>query len=163
MFIAEEQSFWFALYVKSRHEKAVALNLNAKGYESFLPIYPKHHKASKQYALPLFPNYVFCRFQPQTKIAVVSTPGVFSIIGNGCQPLPIPDSEIEGVRRMVETGLMPQPWPYVAPGQRIRLKYGPLRGVEGVVIDNSHEKWLVVSIALLRRSVAVKIEREHIQ
>lgn len=162
MVSVEEQLCWYALYVKSRHEKTVAVHLNGKGYESFLPTYIKHHSLSKHFEVPLFPNYVFCRFQLRTKLTVVKTPGVFSIVGNSNQPSPVPDSEIEGVKRMTEAGLGHQPWPYIAPGQSVRLKHGPLRGLDGVVLDNSNEKWLVISIPLLQRSVAVKIDREEL-
>lgn len=153
---------WFALYVKSRHEKNVALMLHGTGYETFLPTYSHRVKYNKSFKLPLFPNYVFCRLELSRRLPVMMTPGVFSIVGNGPEPEPISESEVQAVKRMVESGLMAMPWPYVLPGQEISLESGPLRGVQGVVVDASNEKWLVVSINLLRRSVAVKIEREFV-
>src|SRR5205085_4481438 len=54
---------WFALYVKPRHEKNVALMLHGKGYEAFLPTYSHRVKYNKNFDLPLFPSYVFCRIE----------------------------------------------------------------------------------------------------
>ncbi|MGI8959268.1 MAG: transcription termination/antitermination protein NusG [Bryobacteraceae bacterium] len=153
---------WFALYVKPRHEKNVALILQAKGYEAFLPTYCHRVKYNKSFELPLFPSYVFCRIELSNRLPVMMTPGIFSIVGNGPEPEPISENEVQGVRRMLESGFMPIPWPYVLPGQEVTLESGPLRGVQGVVVDASDGRWLVVSVNLLRRSVGVKVEREFL-
>jgi transcription antitermination factor NusG len=150
---------WFAVYVKPRHEKSVALILKGKGLDSFLPTYTRRHCDSKKFELPLFPGYVFCRLDVSKTLPVMTTPGVFSIVGNGHAPQVIPDTEIEQIRRMLGSGPMPHPWPYISAGQQVLLESGPLRGLEGVVVDASDERWLVVSVHLLRRSVAVKMER----
>jgi transcription antitermination factor NusG len=153
---------WFALYVKPRHEKKVTLMLQGKGYEAFLPTYSHGAKYNKSFDLPLFPGYVFCRFEASSRLPVLTTPGVFSIAGNGLNPEPICEHEMEGLKRMLTANLTPVPWPYVLPGQEVSLEFGPLRGVRGVVVDASNGRWLVVSVNLLRRSVAVKIEREFL-
>jgi transcription termination/antitermination protein NusG len=153
---------WFALYVKPRHEKKVTCMLQGKGYETFLPTYSHRVKYNKAFELPLFPGYVFCRIELSNRLPVMATPGIFSIVGNGPKPEPIREHEVEGIRRMVESEFMLIPWPYVLPGQEVCLESGPLRGVQGVVVDSSNEKWLVVSVTLLRRSVAVKVEREFL-
>jgi transcription termination/antitermination protein NusG len=150
---------WFAIYVKSRHEKNIALALENKGYETYLPTYLKFDERRRKFELPLFPNYVFCRFETLMPLPILTTPGVFSIVCNGCVPAPIPQVEIEGVRRLVGMQLTPHPWPYLSPGQTVRLNSGPFRGIQGVVLDDSQEKWLVISVHVLRRSVAVKIDR----
>jgi transcription termination/antitermination protein NusG len=153
---------WFALYVKPRHEKNVTIILQGKGYEVFLPTYRHRVKNNKSFELPLFPGYVFCRIELSKRLPVMTTPGIFSIVGSGSEPEPIGEREIEGVRRMIESGLAPIPWSYLSPGQEVSLESGPLRGVQGVVVDSNDEKWLVVSVNLLRRSVAVKIERDFL-
>jgi transcription antitermination factor NusG len=154
---------WFALYVKPRHEKNVTLILERKGYEAFLPTYSHRAKYHKNFELPLFPSYVFCRIELSERLPIMTTPGVFSIVGNGPEPEAISEHEIQAVRRLTESGLMPVPWPYVVPGQEVSLESGPLQGVQGVVVDASNEKWLVVSVNLLRRSVAVKLDRERLR
>jgi transcription termination/antitermination protein NusG len=153
---------WHAIYVKSRHEKSVASALASRGYESFLPTYLKDRKDRKRSDLPLFPNYVFCRFRGNDKLPVMTAPGVFSIVSSTGLPASIPEAEIEGIRRMLESGLNPEPWPYVKEGQQVSLKSGPLRGLEGIVVSERHERWLVVSVNLLQRAVAVKVERQYI-
>jgi transcription termination/antitermination protein NusG len=153
---------WFALYVKPRHEKNVALMLQGKGYEAFLPTYTQRVKYNKNFELPLFPSYVFCRIELSSRLPVMTTPGVFSIVGNGPEPEPISEQEVEAVRSMLVSGFNPIPWPFLVPGQLVLLESGPLQGVEGVVVDASDGKWLVVSINLLRRSVAVKVDREFL-
>jgi transcription antitermination factor NusG len=152
---------WFAIYVKNRHEKNVALTLGSKGYEAFLATYLKVHRNSKRFELPLFPGYVFCRFDASRPLPVLTTPGVFSIVSNGCVPVPIPDHEIEGVRCLSRARLGHCPWPYSS-GETVYIHSGPLRGVQGIVVHDNHETWLVISIHLLERSVAVKIERNCI-
>jgi transcription termination/antitermination protein NusG len=154
---------WFALYVKPRHEKNVTLILQRKGYEAFLPTYSHRAKYYKGFELPLFPSYVFCRIELSERLPIMTTPGVFSIVGKGPEPEAISEEEVQAVRRMIESGFMPVPWPYVLPGQEVFLESGPLQGVQGVVVDASNEKWLVVSVNLLRRSVAVKLDREKLR
>lgn len=153
---------WFALYVKPRHEKNVTFILHGKGYEAFLPTYTHRVKNNKSFELPLFPGYVFCRLEPSNRLPVMTTPGIFSIVGNGSEPEPVCEHEIEAIRRMIDSGFVPVPWSYLAPGQEVYLESGPLRGVQGVIVDANNGKWLVVSINLLRRSVAVKMEREFL-
>lgn len=156
------QSSWFAVYVKNRHEKKVASSLESKGIEAFLPTYLKVHERSKRFEVPLFPGYVFCRLPIEKKLPVVSTPGVFSIVGNGAPGAVVPETEIEGIRRTIQSGLMIKPWPYITRGQQVCLKSGPLRGVEGVVMDETHYQWLILSVHLLQRSLAVKVERSSL-
>jgi transcription antitermination factor NusG len=149
---------WFACYVRFRHEKYIASILTHKGHECFVPTYSKTSRKHKC-ELPIFPGYVFSRVDPTTTIDVVSTPGVFFIVGNGKSPEPIPEGEIEAIRRMIAAGLGPRPWRYLAPGEPIYIAEGPLSGMSGTVVASSSERWLVVSVHLLRRSVAVKLDR----
>lgn len=152
---------WLAVYVKHRHEKNVAATLTRRGYESFLPLYTKLMRDSKRSELPLFPGYVFCRSGNKDALRIISTPGVFTIVSFGTTPALVPDHEIDAIKRLEKLGLQPQPWPYIAPspGERVCFKAGPLRGIEGVVVENGHQKWIIVSVHLLQRSVAVKVDR----
>jgi transcription termination/antitermination protein NusG len=153
---------WFALYVKPRHEKTVAVALTAKGHEAFVATYTKYHTKDRHFDLPLFPGYVFCRIQASQILPVMTTPGVFSIVGNGRTPEAIAEKEIERVTRMLKAARATLPWPYVRAGQEVCLRSGPLRGLTGVIVDGEHQAWLVVSVHLLQRSIAVKIQRESV-
>jgi transcription antitermination factor NusG len=153
---------WYAVYVKYRHEKQVASVLVGKGYDSFVPTYRSAHASGKKFDVPLFPGYVFSRFERLKTVPILSTLGVFSIVGNGDGPEHIPEMEVAAIKDMLATGLSPQPWPFFAPGQSIYIAEGPLQGVTGVVSRETRDRWLVVSVQLLHRSVAVKLDRSSL-
>lgn len=157
---------WFALYVKSHHEKLVSTALSNKGYVEFLPLYRGRHRHAGRFRdvdLPLFPNYVFCRFDPQKRLPILVTPGVFQIVGSSQGPEPVSDSEMEAVERIVGSGLPVQPWPFLQTGDRVNVVEGPLQGAQGIVEAASGECRLIVSITLLQRSMAVALDRRWIR
>lgn len=158
-------SMWFALHVRSRREKAVAVQLEAKKQEVFLPLYSVVNKwadRSKQVSLPLFPGYVFCRFEPALRSNVLATSGVIDVVRMGPDPTPIEDSEINGLKLIVASGLSALPHAHLAAGQKVAILQGPLTGLFGTLTDVRNSLWLVVSVELLCRSVSVKIERDWI-
>ena len=150
---------WFALYVKHKHEKHVGRLLTSKAFDAFVPTYSRVHRNGCSFELPLFPGYVFCRMDRSRPLPVISTPGVFGRISNGPDCGAIPEDEIEGIKQLLAAGLLIQPAAYFAPGREICLTSGPFKGIRGVVVDASHERWLIVSIHLLQRSIAAKIDR----
>jgi transcription antitermination factor NusG len=151
----------FAIQVRSRFENLVAAFLTAIGYECFLPRYWCRRQWSdriKKVELPLFPGYLFCRFNPQERLPILQTPGLISIVGIGKVPVPVEEVEIEALRMLVSAGLSHQPWPYVRVGQRVRIEHGALRGLEGILQSFKGRHRIVVSVSLLQRSVAAEIE-----
>lgn len=132
----------------------------AKEFNTFVPTYPSVHKNGSCFDLPLFPGYVFCRMDCSNPLPVVSTPGVFRVVSNGSDLDSIPDEEIEGIKRLLSAGLTARPSKYYAPGQSVYFREGPFKGIRGVVIDVSSERWLILSVHILQRSVAVKLDRE---
>ena len=155
-------SSWFALYVKPRHEKNVASILRGKGYDEFVPLY-KRRSSSRTTELPLFPSYVFCRFPEDRRLPVLVTPGVFSIVECGGRPAPVGHDEIVTLRRVVAANLGREPWPDLPVGGKVRIAAGPLQGVEGVVVTHRSGNRLIVSVDLLKRSVAVELERHWLE
>jgi transcription antitermination factor NusG len=156
---------WFAVRVKSRAEKAVAMMARNKGFEEFLPVYASRNRWSdrtKSVEMPLFPGYVFCRLNPERRLPVLTIPGVLHFVGIGKTPLPVADAEVAAIRQAVECGLSAEPWPYLEVGQRVRLERGPLAGIEGILVDAHKDQRLIVSVTLLQRSVAVGIERHWV-
>jgi|SRR5579862_401605 len=153
---------WFALRVKSNREKIVADALKGKGYEEFLPLYRSRRRWTDRFQdidLPLFPGYVFCRFDVQYRLPLLTIPSVVQIVGIGKVPYPVDNAEIAAIQTLVASGFSVQPWPFLEVGHRVRIEEGPLRGVEGLVTDIQGAGQLVVSITLLQRSVAVAIDR----
>lgn len=159
----QESDQWFALAVKPRFDKAVARALEVKGYETLLPLYRKQRKdaaRSKVSELPLFPGYVFCRFDVQTRLPILTTPGVIHVLGAGNIPMPLSDVEINSLQTAIKAQIPVQPFPFVGAGQRVRINRGFLAGVEGIVISCKHRLRLVLSVTLLQRSVLLEIDRD---
>lgn len=155
------KSLWYALQVWSRKESFVSLHLTGLGYECFLPTYKSQRKWSdrvKELEQPLFPGYLFCRFDFHSRRPLVMTPGVMQIVGNGKAPLPVADEEIERIQLAVSAEATRQPWPYIAMGERVRVNQGSLRGLEGILINFRGSHRVVVSVSLLQRSVAVEVD-----
>src|SRR5436190_14761882 len=111
---------WFALRVRANFEQLIAASLSNKGYEQLLPLYSTRRQWSdriKELQKPLFPGYLFCRFDPENRLPILKTPGVTGIVGIGKTPLPVEAHEVENVRRIVESGLDSLPWPFLKAGQ----------------------------------------------
>jgi transcription termination/antitermination protein NusG len=156
---------WFALRIKANFEKTSAASLAAKGYDPFLPTYRKTSRWSDRRTctdVPLFPGYLFCRFNPVVCVPVLSTPGVVGIVGCGNQAIPVSDQEIASVERALLGGVQAEPSDYLNQGQRVRVSYGPLAGLEGIIIDLKNKSHLVLQISLLRRSLSVEIDRKSL-
>src|SRR5258708_318440 len=158
----QESHQWFALAVKPRFDKAVARALEVKGYETLLPLYKKHRNGarSKISELPLFPGYVCCRFDVQSRLPILTTPGVIQVLGAGNMPMPLSDVEVNSLQTALKTQHPVVPYPFVDAGQRVRINSGALAGVEGIVISFTQRLRLLLSITLLQRSVLLELDRD---
>jgi len=157
---------WYAVQTRSKHEKSVSGLLEAKGYEQLLPLYQSWHRSSGRMQgvlLPLFKSYLFCRFDPLRRLPILMTPGVSMIVGRGREPEPIPTEEIARIQASCASGLQVIPWPYLERGDAVRVECGPLQGVEGIFVNEKNTCRLVVSVEILRRSVAVEVDRDWIR
>jgi transcription antitermination factor NusG len=157
---------WFALRVRSNHERVTAMHLRSRVIEGFAPVYKAERQWSdrkKQIERSVFPGYVFCRLNPEDRLPVLTIPGVVNLVGFGNGPTPIPDHEINHIRSMVASGLLITPWPFLKTGQTVLIEQGPLAGVEGILQEIKKGYRLVVSITLLQRSVSAEIDREWIR
>ena len=156
---------WYALFVRSRHEKTVENSLRSKRYNVFSPSYRTKRKRVDRIAeieVALFPGYVFCQFDPTKRLPILMTPGVVGVVGRGNRPEPVDDAEISSIRTVALAGRSVQPWPFLRLGQRIRMQSGPLTGIEGIFLRVEDEDHLVVSVTLLQRAVSVVIERDSV-
>src|ERR1700691_1371597 len=152
---------WFALQVRGRQEFNISENLGSNGYEWFLPLYKSRKRCSdriKQFDSPLFPGYVFCRFNPLDRLPILKIPGVIQIVGFNRQLVAVDEDEIRGIQALVALGIPNHPCPYLEVGDKVRIESGPLRGLEGLLVDFQGNHQLVLSVTLLQRSVAVKID-----
>jgi transcriptional antiterminator NusG len=156
---------WYAIHVRSRHEKTVENSLRGKGYTVFSPSYYTRRKRVDRIAeieVALFPGYVFGQFDANKRLPILMTPGVVGVVGRGNRAEPVNDTEIASIRTIALAGRPVQPWPFLRMGQRIRLQAGPLAGAEGIFLRVKDEYHLVVSITLLQRAVSVVIEKDAV-
>jgi transcription antitermination factor NusG len=153
---------WFALYTRHQHENAVARALSNRGIEAFLPRYNvvrRWKDRNKQLRLPLFPCYVFVHSSLDRKFDILSSaPGIVGLVGSEGRPSAIPGDEIESVRRAVESKFQVEPHPFLICGDRVRVKFGPMEGAEGILVRKKNLFRLVVSVEILGRSAAVEID-----
>jgi transcription antitermination factor NusG len=156
---------WFALQVRSRWEGTTAGLLRGKGLETLLPTYTTKRKWSDRFKViesPLFPGYVFCRFDVHNRLPVLITPGVISVVGRGKTPVAVDDTEILSIQAAIGSGIHLEPWPYVQIGERVRIKDDVLDGMEGILTSFKGSHRVIISVTLLRRSVALEIDRSRI-
>lgn len=155
------ESEWFAVQVRAGREHLSGQHLQVRGYDVFLPCCRESRRWSDRVKLverALFDGYVFCCMSDTIVAKVITTPGVIRVVGDGRRPVPIPSEEIAAIQRVVSSGQPVERWPFVQRGQRVCVEAGPLRGLTGLVIRAKGQDRLVVSIALLQRSIAVEID-----
>jgi transcriptional antiterminator NusG len=164
---SKETTNWYALYTRARHEKRVHSRLRQKGIETYLPLIPRTsqwHDRKKVVEWPMFPGYVFARVSPERVTRTLDTPGVASVVRQAGEPAPIPEGEIENVRRFAaavgETGEAPTPLPYVEEGQRVRIVSGPLSSVVGTVVERRGSGRVLIQIGVRAIGLGIKLEVE---
>jgi transcription termination/antitermination protein NusG len=152
---------WFAVYTRPRHEKKVAEQLTNKGIQVFLPLRTviSHWKdRRKEVQFPLFTGYVFVHIVLEDRLSVLRIPGVVQFVASEGKPVAIPDSQIDAVRQLVNSGLKYDPYPYVKEGMRVTIRNGPLKGVEGLVLAKRKKHLLVLSVDLIQQSASLEID-----
>ena len=153
---------WYALHVRSRHEKSVFAQLDAKQCKVFLPLYSAKRQWAdrcKVLSLPLFPGYVFCHFDAPMQSHVLATSGVIDVVRVGAKAAPVETSEIDAIRRVIDSSVVTEPHPTLVRGERVTLCTGPLSGLTGTLVEIRSRLRVVVAVQLLQRSVLVEIER----
>jgi transcription antitermination factor NusG len=159
---------WFAVETRPRHEKKVSIALQDKGVENFLPLFSEAHQWSDRrriVEMPVFPRYVFIHIESATsaRIPVLRTGGVMSFVGNRGVGAAIPDVQIDNVRNIITHGVPFTCSSFVDVGQRVRIRGGALDGVEGVLSAINGNQSLVVSVEMIRRSLAIRVEGYRIE
>lgn len=152
---------WFALQVHTNHELRVANFLRGRGYDPFVPLYRCRKLWSDRIKVvdaPLFPGYMFCRLNLHYRLPALMTPGVIRIVGRDRLPVAVDEAEINAIQTIVTSGLPNQPWPFLQAGDRVQIDRGPLRGLEGILVEVRGARRLILSVTLVQRSVAVEID-----
>jgi transcription antitermination factor NusG len=161
-----QDAVWPAAYTTPRHEKAVARHLEVREVEHFLPLYKAPRKwkngCKVEVECPVFPNYLFVHIDRAQSSQVLGVPGVIAFAGSGKLPVAIPDNEIDWLRNELPRRKF-EPHPYLLVGSRVRIKSGPLVGMNGVLTRKKSGLRVVLSIDLIRQSVAVEVDSDEIE
>jgi transcription antitermination factor NusG len=156
---------WYAAYVCANHEKCVAKELKARSLEHFLPLYcsiRRWRDRRVKLDLPLFPSYVFVRLALSEKLRVLQVPGVVNLVGFKDGPVALPDEEIQTLRSRLAEGLRAEPHPFLTVGRRVRVKHGPLAGLEGILLRRKGRSRVVVSLKAIMRSIVADVDETEL-
>ena len=163
---SEQSLRWFAVYTMPQSEQAVRRLLDIKQIESFLPTYEtqKVWKNRQRVKLnrPLFPSYVFVHIHSLQRGSVLGAPGALRILGNGHGPLPIPDREIEFLRSNAR-GQRIEPYPEFAVGEKVRIRSGPMQGLEGTLVQKRNSLRFVLTVAMINQNAAVEVQGDELE
>lgn len=157
---------WYALRVRSNFEKTTYTLLDGKGYEVFWPTYRvRRQRKDRKVTVhqPLFPGYVFCRFDVANRLPILKTPGLVHIVGIGNEPEPVDEHELEAIRMVTNAGVLTHPWPFIQIGDVVRVVDGPLSGAEGILVEEKNKHRLVLSISRLESSISVEVGPSDVQ
>lgn len=161
----ESQSFWYAAYTASRHEKTVAEHLQQRDVECFLPLYETVHRwrnGRHTVQLPLFPSYVFVRMGMRDKLRVLQVPGLVQLVTFQGSPAALPDSEIETLRGALTSGALAHPHRYLNVGSKVEICRGPLQGMRGILLRHQGQFRVVLSVEMIMRSIAVEVDASDV-
>lgn len=157
---------WYAIQVKTTWEKQAGQLLENKGFEIFVPLRKTKRKWSdrtKELEVPLFPSYIFGRFDPKHRLPILTTPSVFGIVSAGKQLLPVQDEQVEAIQRLIKSGVPILSSPFLRVGQRVVVEGGPLDGQKGILTRFKNSWRVVISVDLIQQAVAVEVDREQVR
>ena len=158
------ETHWYAVTTRSRHEKVVAEQLWQKEIECFLPlceVISKWKDRRKKVQLPLFPGYLFVHVPiKERRLDILKVPSVVRIIGFEGEPVAIPEVQVQTVKRLVFSTLPYDPYPYIVEGDRVEIIRGPLKGLQGILIEKkgAYAYRFIISIDLIWQAVACEVD-----
>lgn len=161
-------SRWFAVWTRSRQEKVAAAMLETLGVQHFLPLKSEVRQWSdrKQTVnVPLFSGYLFVRMNPtkDSRLQVLRAPGIAGFVGNNIGPLPIPEQQIEDIRMVLTRRVECKVLPLLEEGDRVRVVRGVLTGVEGRIVHCNSTSRLLISVAIIHKSLSVSVSRQDVE
>lgn len=160
------ETFWYATYVCTHHERTVARQLEERRVTCFLPVYRSVRRwkdRRKVLDLVLFPGYVFVHIDLRNRRRVLDVPGVVRLVSCNGQPVAIPEQEIGALKDGLVTGMRAEPHPYLKAGRQVRVKHGPLQGLQGVLVRRKEGFRLVLSLDLIMRSIVVEVDEADVE
>lgn len=154
---------WYAVQTRAKHEKFVAQEIAKRGFQSYVPTTVEIHRWSdrrKAVEVPLFSCYSFVRFAStvEAQAEVLQVPGVLKFVRAGGRLAAIPPSEIEGVQTVLRHRIPFQRAGQLRIGQRVRIRNGALRGVEGVLVEQPGFDKIALNVHMIGDSITVHLE-----
>jgi transcription antitermination factor NusG len=159
------EPLWYAVYTNANHEKRVAQQLGERSIEHLLPLYDSVRRWKDRrirLQMPLFPGYVFVRFALRDRVHVLQIPSVAHLVSFGGHPAPLPEEDVQAIQSCLNQGLHVEPHPYLQAGRRARVRSGPLRGMDGIILRRKNRTRFILSFDLIMRSVAVEIDQTEL-
>ena len=157
---------WFAARTRSRHEKAVAREIEQRGIEAYLPTSPRWSRwkdRRTRIEWPLFPGYCFVHATRAALPAVHKCSGVVAFVTVEGRPAPIPDREIDSVRTLLASHLSSDPCPLIHEGALVEVISGPLRGVVGRLVRKGSQARLILSVGLIGQGMSVGVDAADVK
>jgi transcriptional antiterminator NusG len=160
---------WYAVYAQVRHEGKVYTRLVAKSLECLFPQmerWSRRRDRRKKIQVPIFPGYLFVRtaLDNYEHVKILQTPGVVSLVRNKDGPLPVPDHQIDSLKRVLGSKEALSSYPYLKEGMYVRVVNGPLYGCEGILVRRQENKArLVVAIDIIQQAVAVELNEGDVE
>jgi transcriptional antiterminator NusG len=159
-------SAWYAVRTRSRHEQVVRRQVEDKGYEAFLPTimrWSRWKDRKKRIDWPLFPGYCFARFELSDRIGILECTGVVNIVAFDGAIAPIPDDEINAIRRLLASNLRYDPCPLIREGTLVDVVHGPLTGVSGRLVRKGGQARLVLAVELIGHAASVEVDAADVK
>lgn len=161
--VAEELA-WFVAHTRPRCEKKLAEYCEREGFSVTLPLYrsvKKYERKSVTFEKPLFPNYVFLRLADWQRKKVYQSDFVANL-------LDVPDQktfqeQLGAILSALETDYEICVLPHISAGKRVRIKAGPLRGMEGYVEERQGSCLVLLRLDFIAQSAAVKVDATDLE
>jgi len=153
---------WYAVQTGYRCEQRVVKGLTTKGLETYLPLLSETHQwkdRRKLVDVPAFSGYLFVHCEPslRNRVKVLETHGVLRLLGGNHTPNPVDNTEIASLRRALLSGASCDRCDTLAPGALVKVKRGPLTGVQGRLVRIKNRFRLVVAISVFSQAISTEL------
>jgi transcription termination/antitermination protein NusG len=159
---------WYALYTRSRFEKKMLSELTDRSIEVFLPmreIISRWKDRKKRIWIPLFPGYIFVNHidTPENRFRILNIPGAVRFVGFEGHADLIPEDQIQYIRRFLESSIAIDPYPYIQVGTRVEVIAGPLKGIQGLLVEKRGRFRFVLQVDLIRQAISIEIDASDVR
>ena len=157
---------WYALHTRAHHEKKVKTRLTEKGITNYLPLKTVYRRWSDRYKKvqePLFSCYIFVKIALKNRLPVLQTNGTVNLVSFNGIPSPIPEDQINAIKTILERKQIIDYADYFTPGKQVKVVQGPLKGLQGTLIENKNNNRLIISIDGIQQAISVEINPHDLQ